>query len=243
MSNRNSKIGCLLITHFGVKSEINKNPELSDNEVILYSRESSKLPVVEDFSKTIKNISKGIPLSSALSRYPDSVRFEFDRKNYEQIFASVISNIARITPKIERSNLGIIYINMHGLSEMYGGEAKLVTHILDSIPYFLEPRFGISVNKFSAYAAAFSSTPGGSTKILKNIDSFLATFSVDILPVKRSTIINFHKFGMHTIGDIAAQDYGLIYSKFGDEGCRALLLSRAENSDYISSNKPASNRA
>ena len=54
MSNRNSKIGCLLITHFGVKSEINKNPELSDNEVILYSRESSKLPVVEDFSKTIK---------------------------------------------------------------------------------------------------------------------------------------------------------------------------------------------
>tara|TARA_B100001105_G_scaffold156627_1_gene125839 strand:+ start:114 stop:1583 length:1470 start_codon:yes stop_codon:yes gene_type:complete len=239
MSNKNSKIGCLLITHFGVKSEINKNPELSDNEVILYSRESSKLPVVEDFSKTIKNISKGIPLSSALSRYPDSVRFEFDRKNYEQIFASVISNIARITPKIERSNLGIIYINIHGLSEMYGGEAKLVTHILDSIPYFLEPRFGISVNKFSAYTAAFSSTPGGSTKILKNIDSFLATFSVDILPVKRSTIINFHKFGMHTIGDIAAQDYGLIYSKFGDEGCRALLLSRAENSDYISSNKPA----
>ena len=127
---------------------------------------------------------------------------------------------------------------MHGLSEMYGGEAKLVTHILDSVPYFLEPRFGISVNKFSAYTAAFSSIPGGSTKVLENIDSFLANFSVDILPVKRSTIINFHKFGMHTIGDIAAQDQGLIYSKFGDEGCKALSLSRAENGDYISSNKP-----
>ena len=238
MSNRNSKIGCLLITHFGVKSEINKTPELSDNEIILYSRESSKLSIVEDFSKTIKNISKGISLSSALSKYPDSVRLEFDCKNYEQIFASVISNIARITPKIERSKLGIIYINMHGLSEMYGGEAKLVTHILDSVPYFLEPRFGISVNKFSAYIAAFSSTPGGSTKVLENIDSFLANFSVDILPVKRSTIINFHKFDMHTIGDIAAQDQGLIYSKFGDEGCKALSLSRAENGDYISSNKP-----
>ena len=211
MSNRKSKIGCLLITHFGVKSEINKTPELSDNEIILYSRESSKLSIVEDFSKTIKNISKGISLSSALSKYPDAVRLEFDCKNYEQIFASVISNIARITPKIERSNLGIIYINMHGLSEMYGGEAKLVTHILDSVPYFLEPRFGISVNKFSAYTAAFSSIPGGSTKVLENIDSFLANFSVDILPVKRSTIINFHKFGMHTIGDIAAQDQGLIY--------------------------------
>jgi hypothetical protein len=238
MSNKNSKIGCLLITHFGVKSEINKTPELSDNEIILYSRESSKLSIVEDFSKTIKNISKGISLSSALSKYPDSVRLEFDCKNYEQIFASVISNIARITPKIERSKLGIIYINMHGLSEMYGGEAKLVTHILDSVPYFLEPRFGISVNKFSAYTAAFSSTPGGSTKVLENIDSFLANFSVDILPVKRSTIINFHKFDMHTIGDIATQDQGLIYSKFGDEGCKALSLSRAENRDYISSNKP-----
>ncbi|MBS21820.1 MAG: hypothetical protein CL739_06990 [Chloroflexi bacterium] len=241
MSNKNSKIGCLLITHFGVKAEINKTPELSDKDIFLYSQELHHSPVVEDFSKRIKNISKGVPLSYALSRYPKSLKFEFDRKNYEQIFASVISNVARIAPKIERSELGVIYIDIQGLSRMYGGEAKLVTSILDSIPYFLEPRFGISVNKFSAYSAALSSIPGGSTKILNNIDSFLSSFSVDVLPIKKSTIIDFHKFGIHTIGDIARQDYGLIYAKFGNEGCRALSLSRADNSDYIYSDKPIEN--
>ena len=241
MPNINSKIGCLLITHFGIKSEINKNPDISDEKLFLYSQKPHKSPVVEDFSKGIKNISRGVSLSYALSRYPEALKFEFDHKNYEQIFASVISNVARITPKIERSDLGIIYLNMRGLSEMYGGEPKLVTTVLDTIPYFLEPRFGISTNKFAAYTAALSSIPGGSTRILNNIDSFLASFSVDILPIKKSTIADFHKFGMHTIGDIGIQDYGLIYSKFGNEGCKALSLSRAENRDYIYSDKPIEN--
>ena len=58
MSNKNSKIGCLLITHFGVKAEINKTPELSDKDIFLYSQELHHSPVVEDFSKGIKNISK-----------------------------------------------------------------------------------------------------------------------------------------------------------------------------------------
>ena len=33
----------------------------------------------------------------------------------------------------------------------------------------------------------------------------------------------------------------MIYAKFGNEGCRALSLSRADNSDYIYSDKPIEN--
>ena len=84
MSNINSKIGCLLITHFGIKSEINKNPDISDEKLFLYSQKPHKSPVVEDFSKGIKNISRGVSLSYALSRYPEALKFEFDHKNYEQ---------------------------------------------------------------------------------------------------------------------------------------------------------------
>ena len=68
------------------------------------------------------------------------------------------------------------------------------TQALVRLPLVQIRRDQINKLNTACYISGYRGSPlgGYDQQILKNIDSFLATFSVDILPVKRSTIINFH---------------------------------------------------
>ena len=225
------KIACLLITHLGIKDEMRRRPDLVGRNIILYSPDScarsaktlgrSIKSVVFDISHGVSGIPVGMPLSAALSKSPDSIVLQADLERYRKVFARIISDLRRIAPAVQGAGLGRVYVDMTGLEYMYGGEAKVVTRMLETAPALFHPRVGIAKGKFPAYVAALSSHPGRATKIPDNptgTADFLASFPVDVLPVEWQMIMELHRFAIHTMGELAAQDLGNLQTRFGPVG-------------------------
>ena len=247
---KDMKIACLLITHLGVKYEIHRSPDLVDKQIILYKYDSSnKLQfrrtrsansVVFDTSHQIKGVRAGMPLSKAVSISPNSIVLRADTEIYGKIFARIMADVSKIAPKIQQDDLGVAYVDIKGLKNVYADETEIISRILRSVPEFLNPRVGISRSKFFSYVAAISSRQGRATKVggdSKSVSRFLRPFSVDILPVNWETIRGLHRLSIHTIGDLSLQKLGSIQARFGKMGRKAWDLSQGIDLDPIVADK------
>ena len=222
------KIGCLVITHMGIKAELSRRPDLNTKDLILYSGEHLDSPSVFDVSQNITTVSCGMPLTEAISRSSGAVIMKADIRYFSHLFARIVSDLRKIFSYVEEDGLGKVYFNMLGVNNMYGGEVKAISRVLNTIPEFFQARVGIASTKFVSYIAAISSEVNSATKISRNpseIATFLAPFSVHILPVSQKVILDFKKFGISTIGDLISHDLNHIGSRFGSEAHRAWKLA------------------
>ena len=54
------QIGCVLISHLPMKFEENKNPDLIDKNVIIYSNDRKGKSVVFDYSRKMRSVFTGM---------------------------------------------------------------------------------------------------------------------------------------------------------------------------------------
>ena len=105
---------------------------------------------------------------------------------------------------MEGAELGTAYVRLDGLERMYGGEARLVNVLLNAVPQDLAPRVGVAEAKFPAFVAARVSEPSRATRVPIDAASFLAPHPVDLLPAPADLRAALHRFGLHTLGDMAS---------------------------------------
>ena len=103
--------------------------------------------------------------------------------------------------------------------------ARLVNALLNAVPQDLAPRVGVAGAKFPAFVAARVSEPSRATLVPTDVASFLAPHSVDLLPVSADLKVALHRFGLHTLGDVASMTETSLVDRFGGEGRRAWHLS------------------
>ena len=127
---------------------------------------------------------------------------------------------------MEAADLGTAYVRLDGLEHLHGGEARLVNAILNAVPRDLAPRVGVAETKFPAFVAAAVSEPSRATRVPTNAASFLAPHSVNLLPVSADLRIALHRFGLHTLGNLASMTEATFMNRFGPEGRRAWQLSQ-----------------
>ena len=80
-------------------------------------------------------------------------------------------------PRWRDAELGLAYMRLDGLEAMRGGEAQLITSLLNAAPSHLMPRIGVSTGKFPAYLASTRCVPGGAMKVPEGVREFLAPSS------------------------------------------------------------------
>ena len=235
------KIGCVVITHMGIKAELNRKPALNARNLILYSSQRPDPPLVFDVSQGITGISCGMRLSEASSRSSGANIMRADIRYYTHLFARIVSDLRKIFSHVEEDGLGKVYFNMVGVNNMYGGEVKAISRVLNIVPEFFQARVGIASTKFVSYLAAISSHVNSATKVSQNsseIATFLAPFSVGVLPINQKIFSDFKKFGISTIGDLVSHDLGHIRSRFGLEAYEAWKLAFGnEFSPVVTKNK------
>ena len=90
------KTGCLVITHMGIKAELRRRPDLNAKDLILYSGERIGYPSVFDVSQNITTISRGMPLTEAISRSSGAVIMKADIRYYTHLFARIVSDLKRM---------------------------------------------------------------------------------------------------------------------------------------------------
>ena len=165
-------------------------------------------------------------LEEALSIQPTAIVLEADEPHYRRVFAQVLASLQGISDRVEGSELGTAYVRLDGLERMYGGEARLVNALLNAVPQGLAPRPGVAEAKFPAFVAAIVSDQSRATRVSADAASFLAPHPFDLLPVSADLKVALHRFGLHTLGDVASMPETSLVDRFGTEGRRAWHLSQ-----------------
>ena len=159
-----------------------------------------------------------------------------DEPHYRRVFRQVLTALQGISDRVEDAGpglnsltLGVAYVALDGLESMYGGEERLVLALLNSVPRYLAPRAGIGQGKFPAMVAARSSDSPSlfagemgfqvrARKVPPDAAAFLSPRPVALLPVSENTISALHRFGLHTLGQVAAMDVDRLVDQFGRDG-------------------------
>ena len=223
------KLACVLITHLRAKVEMRRRPGLKDRPAVIVGRCRGR-PMVVDCFPAAAGVAVGMTPEQALSRQPDAVLLEADEAAYGREFRRMLASLQGVSDRVEGAELGTAYVGLDGLEAMYGGEARLVTALLNAVPQELAPRLGVGDAKFPAYVAARSARPLGAVKVPPDMAGFLAPHPVDFLPVPGVIREELRNFGLHTLGDVAAMRVGALADRFGEEGRRTWELSRGIDS-------------
>ena len=219
------KLACVLITHLRAKVEMIRHPHLRDRPAVIVDRSGGR-PLVVDRFPAAPGVSAGMTLEEALSRYPGTVVLEGDELSYRGVFHGILEALQKVSDRVEGSDMGTAYVGLEGLEELYGGEARLVRALLDSVPRDLAPRVGIAQGKFPAFVAARTSTPLGVVRLPEDAVAFLAPHSISLLPIAPTVKAAMGRFGLPTMGDVAAMVPDLLVDQFGLPGKREWSLSR-----------------
>ena len=217
-------IACVLITHLPIKAELVRHPELLERPVII-TQELGAKRLVLDYSRQARRISVGMPLQEAVSVCQDATLLAADETYYQATFNEILQGLEQRSPLIESAESGCAYVGLDGLGEMYGGEARLITSLLQAVQPAFNPRIGVAEGKFSAYIAAINSDGGRATKVPENTSEFLHCFSINLLPISWENKARLAHFGLHTLGQIAQQPVGAMQAQFGREGLHAWELA------------------
>ena len=218
------KIACVLITHLRAKAEMQRHPHLKDQPVLIADRSKTR-PVVADYLPAATAVSTGMPLEQALSYQSGAIVLEADEPYYRRVFRQALRSLQGIGDRVEDAGLGVAYVAMDGLESMYGGEERLVIALLNAVPEHLQPRAGIGEGKFPSMVAARSSDSQRAAKVSEDAAVFLAPRPIALLPASENTISALHRFGLHTLGQVAAMDQDLLVDQFGQEGSRIWNLA------------------
>lgn len=220
-------IACVLIDHFPYRLESQRNSSLRTLPVIIFHHIGSR-PIVLDAHPTSKQVYAGMRLQEALAqyKYKDAMPIEANSGWYQQEFYSILLRLGNISPSVEDAGLGCAYVGLDGLENTYGSEEKLLELLLQAVPVHMESRIGVCKSKFTAYLTAICAKPRNAMKSPEDISTFLAPWSVDVLPIGSNIKASLHGFGLNTLGQIAQKPIGPIEAQFGSIGARIWNLAR-----------------
>ncbi len=219
------RVACVLVTHLRAKVELLRRPHLRDTPAVVVGRNRGRATVLDALPRTTGAV-VGMTLEEALSLQPGTAVVEADEAVYRRVFHGVLSSLQGVSDRVEAGDLGVAYVRLDGLSEMYGGEARLAVAMLNAVPEYLLPRAGLADGKFPAYVAARTAASQGAVRVPADVAAFLAPHPVDLLPVAGRVTSAMHRFGIHTLGDVASWRVEPLVDQFGAEGGLAWELAR-----------------
>lgn len=225
----------MLVTHLRAKVEISRRPLLKDRPVLVVDRNPSRArPIVVDRSPAAHRARGGMTLEQALSHHGNAVALDADEPLYRRVFGQMLAALQGVSDRVEGYDLGTAYVRLDGLDGLFRNEAGVASALLNAVPAYLTPRVGVANAKFPAYIAALTCQANGAFSIPADVSAFLAPHAVDLLPVSSDLKGDMHRFGLHTMGDVASMNRHALADRFGPEGLRAWSLSNgADNSPIV----------
>lgn len=197
-----STIACLLVTHLPVKAERQRYPALRGKPLVIVESHGIR-ELVLDSSPEARGVRAGMTLPEVLARCPGATLLPADFRFYDNVFDRMAENIAMRCPVVEKAEMGCVYAWLEELAPVYGGEARLIASLLQSVPPDIGLRVGVASSRFAAYVSAATAPPGRAVKTQLDSAALLSGHSIDplISPQARARL---HRSGLTTIKQLAA---------------------------------------
>jgi len=224
------------IPHFAAAVEVVRDPGLRDLPLVIGDSDRPKR--VYDCSPflTRRGIFPGLAIRKAKSICPEAVYLPPDHVLYGNRWRAVLDALEQVSPQVEDAGFGSSYVDLTGLAAHYAGRDSLAAAVLAAVrdACGLEASLGVAESKFTAFAAARTSRPGGFTVVPTGREAaFLAPLDVGLLPVAVETVERLRRLGLETIGEVAAISLPALQMQFGGEGQRLWRLASGCDEDGL----------
>ena len=177
-------------------------------------------------------VQPGMTVSQAIGLCPALTLIEPDPVHYDEIFTQLLLALERVSPVVEPTELGRVFVGVDGLERLYGTpeqQMQVIAHAISSrgaTGNDAVVRLGWARGKFLSWIAATRAKPGTPLVIHAGISAaFLAQQPVAALPVGSDTHRRLRQLGLTTLADIARLPEPALVSQFGSEGRRAWRLA------------------
>ncbi len=157
------RIACILIPHFPVAVERQRDPSLCGRPLVIGETPDQRKAVLDCSPEAeARGVRVGMPLRAALALCRNALFLPPHPSRYSDVFDSLLAALETFSPEVEPGALGRAYLNADGLSRHYEGELDLGERIIRSLRETtgLVAAVGVAEGKFVAWTAAITSQPG-----------------------------------------------------------------------------------
>ncbi len=133
------------------------------------------------------------------------------------------------SPRVEEAGPGLVYLDAAGLEGLFGGKRRLGESLCAAAAARgLDVRVGIAGSRLGALVAARS---GGGVTIVQPVEdaAYLATAPLGLLDLPEELAARLDRWGIRTLGELAALPPAALFERLGSEGPRLQRLARGED--------------
>ena len=225
-------VGCLLVTHFPVRAELRRRPELVGQPLLVTDGRPTR-PLVVDASLDAAGVRAGQTVAAALSRCGGAVTLAADWRHLDEANSGLLEVLRHAAPAVEPAGYGHFYLDVAGLSELEGGIPLLAESLLWACDAGWRPRLGLAQGKFPAFCAA-AQAPAGSWRLAPaDAGRWLAGFPLGWLPLERRDAERLAGFGCRSLGDVARMPEPALVDYLGPCGRRIRCLAMGVDDDPV----------
>src|SRR5262245_9363789 len=143
------------------------------------------------------------------------------------------------SPRVEDAGGGRVYLDASGLHGLFGDEPRLAARLCDmAAAAGLIARVGIAGTRLAALAAARLG-PGVTVVDPDGDAAYLAAAPLSLLDLSKDLSARLSRWGLRTLGELAALPTAGLFERLGGEGVRLQRLVRGEDPSPLVSWKPA----
>jgi protein ImuB len=219
------RIACLFVPCFPVVAAIRAEPALAGQPLVILS-DTAPARVVVDAAESARaqGIHPGMPEGQLLAE-PRSVICRVRVANLETAAHHALLEVAlEHSPRVEDGGHGIVYLDVAGLGGLFGDEGQIGQRLhAVAATRGLAAQVGIAGTRAGALLAGrwtrdVTVIPPGREPLM------LAGAPLALLDLPAETADRFARWGLRTLGDLAALPSGSLFERLGEEG---LVLQRA----------------
>jgi protein ImuB len=224
------RIACMHVAAFPLAAWLRADPELRGAPLVISDAPGPRGRLVACAPEAVRRgVGSGLTAAQAVAIASDLV-VRVASPAAEHAAQSALCDAAySCSPRVEEGGMGTVYCDADGLHELYASEAELARAVVGwARSLGLEASVGIAATKIAAQLAA---RDGGGCAVIPAHEEwrFLAPLPIHLLgpsPPLRDTLT---RWGIRTLGDLAALPASAVATRLGAEGARLARRARGED--------------
>lgn len=236
--------GCTILhvdmDSFFVSVELLARPELVGRQVIVGGAAGRGVVVSASYEAREYGIYAGMPMSRAVGLCPTAVVIPPTRHLYSEYSRTVFGVLGEFTDQIHQVSVDEAYIDVASAIRRLGSPARIAEQMRESVyaRTGLRASIGVAHSRVLAKMASARAKPNGMLVVpVAQVAQFLGPMPVEAIPgVGGKTQERLHRYGVTSIGQLAACDLTWLTERFGAHG--QSLHAAAHGEDFRDRNAP-----
>lgn len=225
------RFACLHVPDFPLAALLRVQPELRSDAVAVADGTGPRARLLAVSAAALRNgVSAGLSVAQALSIESELIVRLLAAEMLQAAQAALVDVAASFSPRIEDCGDGVVYLDLEGLvGTLFESESQLATMLAQrAVSLGLDAQVGVAGSKVAAHLAACN---GGGVAVIPPGEewSFLAPVPIAQLQPSPALATTLQRWGIHTIGQLAALPVSAIGARLGPEGLQLIHRARGED--------------